>query len=76
MKRIREVEGLSPAVGPYSFAVIHGQTVYTAGQMGKTLEGKLIEGGIEAETHQVMKNLAKILGKAGIKTTILFDRCI
>jgi 2-iminobutanoate/2-iminopropanoate deaminase len=76
MKRIREVEGLSPAAGPYSFAVIQGEIVYTSGQIGQTSEGTLINGGIEAETHQVMRNLGKILDTIGvgfhdvIKTTI------
>lgn len=76
MKRIKEVEGLSPAVGPYSFAVINGNTVYTAGQVGQTAEGTLIEGGVDAEARQAMDNLGRILGAAAIdfsnvvKTTI------
>jgi 2-iminobutanoate/2-iminopropanoate deaminase len=76
MKRIRQVEGLSPAVGPYSFAVIAGNTVYTAGQIGQTAEGTLVEGGVEAEAHQAMGNLGRILGAAAVgfsdvvKTTI------
>src|SRR5690606_34355606 len=76
MKRITEVEGLSPAVGPYSFAVISGDTVYTAGQIGQTLEGTLIKGGVEAEARQAMDNLGRILGAAAVnfgnvlKTTI------
>lgn len=76
MKRITQVEGLSPAVGPYSFAVIIGDTIYTAGQVAQTSEGTLVEGGIEAQTRQVMGNLARILGAAAVgfsdvvKTTI------
>lgn len=65
MQRITKVIGLAPAVGPYSFAVVAGDLVYTAGQIGQTAEAKLIDGGIEAETHQVMKNLGAILHAAG-----------
>lgn len=76
MRRITEVDGLSPAVGPYSFAVISGNTVYTAGQVAQNSEGALVEGGIETQTHQVMGNLGRILGAAAagfsdvMKTTI------
>lgn len=75
MKRVTEVEGLAPAVGPYSLAVVDN-ALYTSGQIGLTAEGELVEGGVEAETHQVMDNLAKVLGAAGVgfsdvvKTTI------
>lgn len=76
MKRITEVEGLSPAAGPYSFAVISNGIVHTAGQIGQTTEGVLAEGGVEAEAHQAMHNLGRILGAVTIgfgsatKTTI------
>jgi 2-iminobutanoate/2-iminopropanoate deaminase len=65
------------AVGPYSQAVQLGNLIYTAGQIPLVPEtGKLIEGGIEAQTRQVMQNLANILEAAGsnlahvIKTTL------
>jgi len=76
LRRIAEVEGLSPAVGPYSFAVIAGNTVYTAGQVGQTVDGKLVEGGLEAEARQALDNLGRILSAAAVgfsdvvKTTI------
>jgi 2-iminobutanoate/2-iminopropanoate deaminase len=65
------------AVGPYSQAVQTGNLVFTAGQIPLVPEtGQLVEGGIEAQTHQVMKNLTAILETAGtnlssvVKTTI------
>jgi len=65
------------AVGPYSQAVRIGDLIYTAGQIPLVLEtGQLIEGGIEAQTRQVMQNLQNVLEAAGsslsnvIKTTI------
>ncbi len=65
------------AIGPYSQAVQLGDLIYTAGQIPLVPEtGKLIEGGIEEQTRQVMQNLSNILAAAGsnlahiIKTTI------
>jgi 2-iminobutanoate/2-iminopropanoate deaminase len=65
------------AIGPYSQAVQVGDFVYTAGQIPLVPEtGKLVDGGIEAQTRQVMQNLARILEAAGsslaqtVKTTI------
>jgi 2-iminobutanoate/2-iminopropanoate deaminase len=65
------------AIGPYSQAVQIGDLIYTAGQIPLVPEtGKLIEGGIEEQTRQVMQNLANILEAAGsslahvVKTTI------
>lgn len=64
-------------VGPYSQAVKSGPAVYIAGQMGlDPATGTLVEGGIEAQTRQVMKNLAAIAEQAGgslddaVKTTV------
>ncbi|HXV99708.1 MAG TPA: RidA family protein [Anaerolineae bacterium] len=65
------------AIGPYSQAVQVGDFVYTAGQLPLVPEtGKLVEGGIEEQTRQVMQNLGHILEAAGsslahvVKTTI------
>ena len=65
------------AVGPYSQAVRLGDMVYTAGQIALVPEtGKLISDETEAQTQQVMKNLANVLEAAGsnlsnvVKTTI------
>ncbi|MBN1991493.1 MAG: RidA family protein [Anaerolineae bacterium] len=65
------------AVGPYSQAVRIGDLIYTAGQIALIPEtGQIIAGGIEAQTRQVMQNLAAVLAAADgslasvIKTTI------
>jgi len=53
------------AVGPYSHAVVHGDTVYASGQIGLQPDtGKLVSGGVEAEARQVMKNLTAVLNAA------------
>ncbi|MBI1879603.1 MAG: RidA family protein [Chloroflexi bacterium] len=65
------------AIGPYSQAVQVGDLIYTAGQIPLIPEtGKLVDGGIEEQTRQVMQNLAHILEAADsslahiVKTTI------
>jgi 2-iminobutanoate/2-iminopropanoate deaminase len=65
------------AVGPYSQAITANGFVYTAGQGGLLPGTKTpVEGGIQAQTRQVMENLKAILEAAGsgmdkvVKTTV------
>jgi len=65
------------AIGPYSQAVAAGGYVFASGQIGlDPANGQLVEGGIEAQTRQVMANVAAVLAAAGltfadvVKTTI------
>ena len=54
-------------VAPFSHAVRAGDYLFITGQM-PTLRNdntKLVDGGIEAQTHQVMKNLIEVLNAAG-----------
>jgi len=54
------------AIGTYSQAVKVNNTVYLSGQIAlipETME--VIEGGIEAEIHQVFKNLTAVCEAAG-----------
>ena len=54
------------AIGPYSQAILAGNTLYLAGQIAMDpLTGEMVEGGIEAETRQVMENLGAVLEAAG-----------
>jgi 2-iminobutanoate/2-iminopropanoate deaminase len=51
---------------PYSQAVVHGDLVFVAGQIGIDPEtAQVVEGGIEAQTEQAMENVAAILAEAG-----------
>ena len=54
-------------VAPFSHAVRAGEYLFVTGQMPtlKNDSTKLIHGGIEAQTHQVMKNLLEVLDAAG-----------
>jgi len=61
---------------PFSLSVSKNGFIFTSGQVYLTDEGKLLEGTIEEQTHQVMKTLQKILEKENatfkdvVKTTI------
>lgn len=62
-----------PALGPYSQAVKVNDTVYVSGQLpidAKT--GQLVEGGIEAQTEQVLLNIRSILeeGEASLRDVV------
>ena len=55
------------AVGPYSQGKVYNGVAYFAGQGGIIPgEGKIIEGGIQAETEQACKHVAALLEEAGI----------
>jgi len=65
-KVIVETKHAPSPVGPYSQATIHNGTLYVSGQIAiNPATGDLITTDIEAETHQVMKNLGAILEEAG-----------
>ncbi len=56
---------LAKPVGPFSPAVRDGDRVYTSGQVAQDpATGKLIEGGVTAQTEQIFHNLAAILSAA------------
>jgi 2-iminobutanoate/2-iminopropanoate deaminase len=53
-------------VGPYSQAVVDGDTVYLAGQIaGNPETGQLELGDIQQETRRVLENIKAILEAAG-----------
>ncbi|NMM55259.1 RidA family protein [Paenibacillus aquistagni] len=53
------------AIGPYSQAIVYGDLVLTSGQIPLTPAGEVVEGGMEAQTHQVLTNLIAVLKEAG-----------
>lgn len=76
-KKIVSTEKAPKAIGPYSQAILAEDLVFTAGQVGldpATME--LVDGGIEAQTRQVLTNLRHVLETADsglnyvIKTTV------
>src|SRR5689334_2525240 len=57
---------LTPPVGPFSQAIAIGGFIYFSGQVGQDPKtGKLVAGGIAAETERVFRNLAAVLEAAG-----------
>ena len=54
------------AIGTYSQAVHAGDTVYVSGQIGLDPATMQLADGIEAQIHQVFKNLAAIAKAAGL----------
>lgn len=54
------------AIGPYEQAIKVGDFIYTAGQIPLDPEtGNLVEGGIAAQTRQVLENLKAVLEAGG-----------
>ena len=79
-KKIVSTEKAPKAIGPYSQAILTDDLMFTSGQLGMdpaTME--LVEGGIEAQTRQVLTNLKHVLETADsglnfvIKTTIFLQ---
>jgi len=69
---------LAPAaVGPYSQAIVAGNTIYVSGQLPiDAATGEFAPGGIREQIHQIFKNIGYILEEAGynfsdvVKTTV------
>ncbi len=65
-KKIISTNRAPAAIGPYSQAVIVNGFVFVAGQIGLVPGNrKMITGGVEAQTKQVLDNLTAILEEAG-----------
>ncbi len=79
MKKVHNTDKAPKAIGPYVQAVEANGFIFTSGQLGLNPETGTLQEGIEAQAHQVMKNLQSVLENAGsdfskvIKTTILLS---
>ena len=63
--KIIHSEKAPKAIGPYSQAVLAGNTLYLSGQTPlDPSTGKLVEGDISAQARQVFENLAAVLAAA------------
>lgn len=65
------------AIGPYSQAIRAGGMIFSSGQIPlDPVTMQMVEGGIAAQTEQVLNNLAQVLQAAGaslqqvVKTTV------
>ena len=62
MKKIISTTAAPGAVGPYSQGVQAGSIIYFSGQVPlDAATGKLVEGGVAAQTRQVLKNIDALL---------------
>ena len=80
MKRIIHTTGAPAAIGPYSQAVEADGTLYISGQIPLDPHTmKMVDGGIQEQTEQVLKNIGAILMEAGytfsdvVKSTCLLS---
>ena len=66
-------------VGPYSQAILAGNTLYCSGQIGINPSDNTLVQGLENQSEQVMKNISEVLKSAGlsfkdvVKTTCFLD---
>jgi 2-iminobutanoate/2-iminopropanoate deaminase len=65
-KKIIFTDKAPAAIGPYSQAVLAGDTLYVSGQIALDLAPL---GDIRAETQRIMENLGHILAEAGMDYT-------
>ena len=77
MKKIIITKKAPAPIGPYSQAILKGNTLYTSGQIALNPEtGELVLTDIKTETQQVMENMKAVLEAANmtfddvVKTTI------
>jgi len=74
-------ENAPRAIGPYSQAIRCGGFLFCSGQIAlDPATGEVVQGGVEAQAEQVMKNLGAVLSAGGsswdrvVKTTIFLAR--
>lgn len=71
-----ETDAAPQALGPYNQAIVAGDLVFTAGQLGGDPRTGELPEGIEAQTRQALRNLSAVLKAAGagwedvVKTTV------
>ncbi len=69
MKKIINTPNAPKPIGPYSQAVMYGNTLYVSGQIPVNPATGKFEPEIKAQTIQVMENLKAILTEAGLDFT-------
>jgi 2-iminobutanoate/2-iminopropanoate deaminase len=65
------------AIGPYSQAVRWGNLLFLSGQVGIDPQtGKLVDGGMEVQARQVLKNIAAVLAAVGLDFSCLLKTTV
>ena len=77
MKKAIHTERAPAALGPYSQAILTGDTLFLSGQVGiDPAEGRIVAESVDGQTRQVMRNLEAVLQASDmsfanvVKTTI------
>lgn len=77
MKTVVNTDNAPGAIGPYSQGIKAGGFLFVSGQMPvDPISNAVVEGGIEAQTKQVLENIKAILASEGltvdsvVKTTV------
>lgn len=66
MKKLISSEHAPAAIGPYSHGTSFGDLIFTSGQLPvDKATGKVVEGGISAQSHQSLTNLKHVLEAGG-----------
>lgn len=65
MKQIVRTQAAPVPISPISQATTAGGFIVTAGMLGRTPDGQLVPGGMEAEARQALKNLAVVVEAGG-----------
>lgn len=66
-KKIINTTSAPAPIGPYNQAVQFGNMLFISGQIAlDPATGELVQGDVQAEARQVMKNLSAILSAAGM----------
>ena len=77
MKSIIHTKNAPAPIGPYSQAVKVGNMLYASGQIAiDPSTGNIVMDNIQAETHQVMKNILALLKEAGMEYSNIVKTCI
>ena len=78
LKKVISTDNAPKAIGPYSQAIVANGMLFISGQIPIDPQtGKIVDGGIDEQTKQVMNNIGAILDAAGctfdnvVKTTCL-----
>ncbi len=67
-KEVISSDNAPAVIGPYSQAIRAGNALYLAGQIAiDPATGKMIDGGVEEQTHRVLQNIQAVLQEAGFQ---------
>ena len=77
MKKVIQIPGAPAPIGPYSQAILKGDTLFVSGQIPlNPFNGELVTASIDAATERVMLNIEALLNEAGMNFSHVVKCCI